>query len=122
MAGQVDDDGVGRRLELDVTADEDERSAGSECLGVGYEAGDTAVTVAREARVERRSRLSGVRVAAERKQLEIGMREDAIERLLAGKTRRAEDGDRLHLRIMQKSRIYADSEASRSRSSSTASS
>src|SRR6185437_4695969 len=81
MAGQVDDDGVGRRLELDVTADEDERSAGSECLGVGYEAGDTAVTVAREARVERRSRLSGVRVAAERKQLEIGMREDAIERL-----------------------------------------
>ena len=61
------------------------------------------MAVAREPGVERGG---GLRRRASREpsatQLELGMREHAVERLLAGEAGGAEDGDRDHLRIMQK--------------------
>ena len=60
----------------------------------------------------------GERVGAERDQLELRVGEHAVERLLPGEAGRAEDGGRDHLRIMQKSRIYATGEQLGSRSGS----
>src|SRR5438067_10872823 len=107
MPGEVDDNRVVRRLELEVAADEDEADAGTERLRVGCEARKAAVPVAREPRVERRRGLPSVGVGAERDQLELGMRKDTIERLLTRIAGSTEDGDREHLRIMHEACIYA---------------
>ena len=110
-AGEVDDDRVGRRHErggrVVVEAAEDELGAGGQRLVVRDEDGQRPVPVAAEPRVERVGRLPGERVGSERDELEPGVREHPVERLLPGKAGCAEDGGRNHLRIMQKARIYA---------------
>ena len=73
-------------------------------LGVRHEAGQRAV----QARIERAGGLARERVGAERDELEPGVPEHAVERLLAGIAGAAEDGGALHgenytgkLKIMQ---------------------
>ena len=85
-AGEVDDDAARGRLErrrpLVVEAHEDDVGAARERLLVRHERGQPAA-VAGEARVEREA-AAGERVRAERDELELGMREHAVERLLTG--------------------------------------
>src|SRR5207244_8232710 len=66
-----------------------------------------AVHVAGEPRVERAGRLARERVGPERDQLEPGVGEPPVERLLPGEAGGADEGGRDHLRIMHISRIYA---------------
>ena len=101
-AGEVDDDGTGRRLErrcaLVAQAAEHELRAARERLVVGDERRQAEP---RQARVERVGGRAGERVGAERVQLELRVGEHAVERLLTGIPRGTEDGDGDHLRIMQ---------------------
>src|SRR5581483_2504265 len=82
-AGEVDDDGIRRRLEgggalVPETEEEDVRAARGR-LRVRDERGQRAV----QAHVERRRALPRERVRAEGGDLELRMREHAVERLLA---------------------------------------
>ena len=83
---QVDDDAVGRRLELRralvVDAQEQEVRVACERLIVRHEAWERALADLGKARVERAHRLSGERVRAERGNLELGVTEHAVERFL----------------------------------------
>src|SRR3954471_20395234 len=98
-ARQVDDHAVGRRLELGGAPvrgeEEDDARAAPQRLVVRDE--HRQRSVAREARVERGRRLSGLRVGAERDRLELRVVEDAVERLLSGVAGATEDGGREHL-------------------------
>ena len=104
-AGEVDDDALGRRLDprrlLVAEAEEDDVRAARERLVVRDEGGGRRGAVAGEPRVERGGGLPGERVGAERGQLEPGVGEHAVERLLAGVPGRPEDCSAHGLRIMQ---------------------
>ena len=102
-AREVDDDGVGRRLErrrpLVLEAAEDELGSGRERLVVRDERRQRAV----QPRVEDARGRAGERVGAERDELQLRVREHAVERLLAGIAGGAEDRGRdAMLRIMHK--------------------
>ena len=94
----------GRRLELRrplvVEADEDEVGAASQRLLVRNERGRPAGPVAGEAGVESARGLPGERVRAEREQVELGVREDAVERLLPGVAGSADDGRVRHCCVL----------------------
>ena len=95
--GKIDDDGAGRRRDgrcaLVAETEEDDVGAGRQSLVVGDEARQRAV----QPDVEGTGRLSCERVGAERDHVEIGMAEDAVERLLPGVARDSEDGRRRHV-------------------------
>ena len=90
-AGKVDHDGVRRRLErgrpLVVEAAEDELRTGPERLVVGDECRQRAV----QAWVEDARGRAGERVGAERDELELRVRQHAVERLLTRVAGGAED-------------------------------
>ena len=94
-AGEVDDDGVRGRLELGgglvVEAAEDELGTGGERLAVRDEGRQRAVAVAAESGIERRDRPSRERLRPERDELQLRVREHAVERLLPGKSGGADD-------------------------------
>ena len=95
-AGQVDDERVGGRLEGGrlVVVEAQEEDVGAACggLGIRHEGRQGAV----KSRIERLRGLPGERVRAERDRLERGVREQAIEGLLAGIAGAAEDGGGVH--------------------------
>ena len=100
-AGEVDDDCIVRRLDCGrvgvVEAEEDELRARGTCRLVRHECRERPV----QPHVERGSCLPGVRVGAERDDLEPGVREDAVERLLTGIPAASENGCCDHrMRIM----------------------
>jgi hypothetical protein len=80
---EVDDDGVGRSLHpsrpLVIEAPEDELRAGTGGVRIRDERRNVAV----QARVESACRPAGKRVRAKGDELELRVREDAVERLLA---------------------------------------
>ena len=89
--GEVDDDGVRRRLDLRsalvAEAEEDQVGSGGERLRVRRKGRQLAV----EAHVESSRRLSCQRVRAERDDLELRVSEDAVEGLLSRVSRGSED-------------------------------
>jgi hypothetical protein len=93
-AREIDEDGVGRSCErgspLVLEAAEDELGAGRKRHLVRRERGQRSV----QARVEHARRRAGERVGAQRDELELRMREHAIERLLAGIARGTDDRGR----------------------------
>ena len=94
-AGEVDDDGVRGWLELGgglvVEAAEDELRAGLERLAVRDERRQRAVAVAAEPGVERRDRPARERLRPDGDELQLRMRKHAVERLLPGESRSADD-------------------------------
>ena len=94
-AGEVDDDGVRGRLELGgglvVEAAEDELGTGGERLAVRDEGRQRAVAVAAESGIERRDRPSRERLRPDGDELQLRVREHAVERLLPGKSGGADD-------------------------------
>ena len=99
-AGEVDDDRAGRRLDLGRArvreAEEDDVGAGRERLVVRHERGQMPV----QPQIERGRRLPGERIRAERDDLELGVCEHAVERLLAGVAGAADDGGGRHCRLL----------------------
>src|SRR3981081_2772088 len=99
-AREVDDDCVRRRLEggrLVMTQAEEEH-VGTACqrFTVRDERGQGAV----QSEIERRRRLPGEGVRAERDDLELGVREDPVERLLACITRAPNECSREHMCLL----------------------
>ena len=94
--GEVDDDGACGRHDgsraLVAEAEEDDVGAGRESLVVGDELWQGAV----QPDVEGSGRLACERVGAERDHVQLGVAEDAVERLLPGVARDSEDGHRRH--------------------------
>src|SRR5205085_11677923 len=71
-----------------VDAQEDQRGAGAKCLLVRHEPRQGAV----QAQVERRGAMSREAVRPERSDYELGMRQNAVERLLTGVAAATDDG------------------------------
>src|SRR4029079_18511537 len=95
--GEIDDYRAFRRVEVVVEAAEDESGPGRERLLIRDELRKRSVPVPGEPRVERLGRFARQRNGAEREQLERGVREHAVERLLPGETARADDSRRNHM-------------------------
>ena len=100
-AGKVDHHAAGRGVELRrplmLEADEDDVGAACQRLLVRHEGGSPAAAVAREARIERRRALAGQRVRAEREEVELGVGEHTVERLLPGVAGGTDDGGERHV-------------------------
>ncbi len=106
---EVDHDGVGRRLECGGGL---VREAEEEHVGVtrrGSRIRDERRQRAVETRVEATGRLPGERLGTERDELQVGVREHPVERLLAGVAGRADDRRGRHrLRSIQIDENYAE--------------
>jgi len=99
-AGKVDDDSARRRRDLGRSPmrEADERHVGAAREGriVRDETGDPAAAVTAEPWVENDRRLARQRVRAQRVELERGMREYPVERLLTRVPRRTHDSHCWH--------------------------